>query len=387
MAAIVNRLLAVGAIALFVFASFAVSAQLRSDHPDTYTVQRGDTLWDIAGRFLDRPWLWPEIWQANPQIENPHLIYPGDVISLAYLRGQPTLQTQAGPRTEDYVDTVPLSDIEQFLRRLRVVDDIHRLPYIVSLEEERMRGSSGQLVYARGIGNARPGDMFAIVRPTQSYHISRRQGRERGNHLARSQDLDFRGDPDRRNWETFWSEVNYYGRDSVELGIELMDITTATVTRGEVGGIEVTSLLVTEEGREVRAGDRLVRVEPQPFDLQFMPRAPDFNFDYDRAQVLSVADGYRAAGPRDVVALSVGRNDGVENGMVFSLWNRGNHVPDHVANRNPMRARADTVRLPDDYAGHAMVFRTFDNVSYALVMDGVRQVKVGAIVKHPDTDR
>jgi hypothetical protein len=387
MATILHRLLAVGAIALFTFASFAVSAQLRSDHPDTYVVQRGDTLWDISARFLSKPWLWPEIWQANPQIANPHLIYPGDVISLAYLRGQPRLETQAGPRTGDYIDTVPLSDIEPFLRRLRVVDSIEGLPYIVALEEERLRSASGQLAYARGIERAEPGDMFAIVRPSQRYHISRRQGRQQGNYSARAQDLDFRGDIRQRDWEAHWSDVNYYHRDRVELGIELMDITTATVTRGAVGGIEVTSLLITDEGREVRPGDRLVRVEPQPFDLQFLPHAPSEQADYGRAQVLSVADAYRFGGPRSVVALSVGAADGVDNGTVFSLWNGGRAAPDHVANRNPIAARNDSVRLPDDYAGHAMVFRTFDRVSYALVMDGIRPVKVGAIAKHPDATR
>jgi len=387
MATIFHRLLAIGAIALFTFASFAVSAQLRGDHPDTYVVQRGDTLWDIAGRFLAQPWLWPEIWQANPQIANPHLIYPGDVISLAYLRGEPRLETRAGPRTEDYIDTVPLSDIEPFLRRLRVVDSIEGLPYVVALEEERMRASSGQLAYARGIEDAEPGAMYAIVRPTQMYSISRRQGRERGNYSARAIDLDFRGLEARRDWEAYWSDVNYYGRDRVDLGIELMDITTATVTRGAVGGIEVTSLLVTDEGREVRAGDRLVRVEPQPFDLQFLPHPPAEVADYGRAVVLSVADGYRAGGPRSVVALSVGAADGIDNGTVFSLWNGGRHAPDNVSSRNPLRASANAVRLPDDYAGHAMVFRTFENVSYALVMDGVRPVKVGALAKHPDATR
>ena len=369
MATILHRLLAIGAIALFTFASFAVSAQLRSDHPDTYVVQRGDTLWDIAGRFLSQPWLWPEIWQANPQIENPHLIYPGDVISLAYLRGEPRLETRAGPRTEDYVDTIPLSDIEPFLRRLRVVDSIEGMPYVVALEEERMRAASGQLAYARGIEDAEPGEMYAIVRPTQMYSISNRQGRERGNYSARATDLDFRGLEARRDWEAHWSDVNYYGRNRVDLGIE------------------VTSLLVTDEGREVRAGDRLVKVEPDPFDLQFMPHAPSEVADYGRAQVLSVADGYRAGGPRSVVALSVGSADGVDNGTVFSLWNGGRNAPDTVSSRNALRANANSVRLPDDFAGHAMVFRTFDNVSYALVMEGVRPVKVGALAKHPDATR
>src|SRR5687768_18178994 len=86
-----KRLLAVSAAMLLTFAGAVIAQELRAGHPTTYVVQKGDTLWDIAGRFLGKPWLWPEIWQANPQVENPHLIYPGDVLSLVYLDGQPTL--------------------------------------------------------------------------------------------------------------------------------------------------------------------------------------------------------------------------------------------------------------------------------------------------------
>ena len=94
------------AVALLTVASFAAAVELRGDHPDTYVVKRGDTLWDIAGRFLQRPWLWPEIWQANPQVKNPHLIYPGDVLSLAYLD---RVAMQPGQRSEGPVNAVPLA--------------------------------------------------------------------------------------------------------------------------------------------------------------------------------------------------------------------------------------------------------------------------------------
>ena len=93
-----NRLLAVAAAMLFTLAGGVIAAELRADHPTSYVVQKGDTLWDIAGRFLGKPWLWPEIWQANPQVENPHLIFPGDVLSLSYLDGEPRVTPVAGPR-------------------------------------------------------------------------------------------------------------------------------------------------------------------------------------------------------------------------------------------------------------------------------------------------
>ena len=125
-------------VALLTVATYAAAAEMRGDHPDTYVVQRGDTLWDIAGRFLKRPWLWPEVWQANPQIKNPHLIYPGDVISLAYLD---RLAVQPGPREVAPINAVPLADVEPFLKNLQVVDQFDHLPYVVGLEEDRLRSS------------------------------------------------------------------------------------------------------------------------------------------------------------------------------------------------------------------------------------------------------
>src|SRR3989339_1270150 len=105
MAAMLKPIRTVLTAALFTIATFTVAAQMRGEHPDTYVVKRGDTLWDIAGRFLERPWLWPEIWQANPQIANPHLIYPGDVISLAYLN---RVAVEPGPREVAPINAIPL---------------------------------------------------------------------------------------------------------------------------------------------------------------------------------------------------------------------------------------------------------------------------------------
>src|SRR5678816_4484726 len=133
-------------VALLTVATYAAAAEMRGDHPDTYVVQRGDTLWDIAGRFLKRPWLWPEIWQANPQVRNPHLIYPGDVLSLAYLD---RMAVQPGPRTGEPINAIPLADVEPFLKNLRVVDRFDQMPYVVGLEGDRLRGSEGQVAYVK----------------------------------------------------------------------------------------------------------------------------------------------------------------------------------------------------------------------------------------------
>ena len=158
-----HRLKVIGAAALLTVGTFAIAQEFRGDHPDTYTVKKGDTLWDIAGRFLKKPWLWPEVWQANPQIANPHLIYPGDVISLAYLD---RVGVKPGPRTEAPINAIPLSAIEAYLRDVRVVDSFRELPYVVAIENDFSRGVTGHQVYVRNLEGAQVGQRYLVVRPT-----------------------------------------------------------------------------------------------------------------------------------------------------------------------------------------------------------------------------
>lgn len=369
--------------ALLTIASYGIAAEMREGHPDTYVVKKGDTLWDIAGRFLKRPWLWPEIWQANPQIKNPHLIYPGDVISLAYLNR--VAQVTPGPRQEAPIDAIPLAQVEPFLKNMRVVDDIESLPYVVALEEDRLRGTQGQLAYVKGLEGAQPGQRFAIVRPTVRYT---RIDRDDCCDLFLKDDLDYRGR--RLLFEgALWTNAFVAENGRELLGYELAQLTTGTVSRVPGDGVDTTTLVMdASAGREVRVGDRIVPVEAQPYDLQFFPHPPKQSLEYGRARVLAIADMLTSGGPRDVVALSVGSRDGVDNGTVFSTWRVGSTEPDRVKigieRDGTLVGRGDKVRLPDEYAGHVMVFRTFENVSYALVMSGVRPTRVGYELKHPD---
>ena len=370
-------------VAALTVGSVAVAQEFRADHPDTYVVKRGDTLWDIAGKFLRKPWLWPEIWQANPQIRNPHLIYPGDVISLAYLD---RVGLTPGPRNEAPINAIPLSDVEKYLKDLRVVDQFDQLPYVVGLEEDQLRVAQGQVAYIRGVADAQPGQRFLVVRPTVRYtHLSRaglccdRFGKD---------DLDYRGRLDIDQSEKFWSDAVFPDKGNEALGYELMRVGAGTVTRGEGHGIDVATLLLDSEGREIRVGDRILPVDPQPYDLQFFPHPPKQTADYGRLQVLAVSDMLTSGGSHDVIAISGGAREGIDNGTVFSLWRNGSNVVDrveHSPERQPSTVDwRDKVRLPDEFAGHAIVFRTFDKVSYALVMDGTRPVRVGYQAKHPD---
>ncbi|PZT10012.1 peptidoglycan-binding protein LysM [Stenotrophomonas maltophilia] len=371
------RFRTVVAAAMLTVAAYATAVEVNGGHPDTYVVRKGDTLWDIAARFLQKPWLWPEIWQANPQIANPHLIYPGDVLSLAYL--DRVTVSQPGPRQEAPIDAIPLAQVEPFLKQLSVVDSIKQLPYVVGLEDSRLRVSGGDTVYVR-LADAQVGQRWAVVRPTVRYAQPKP-----------TEDLTANGDvtPGSGN---LWKAYNAPNARRGVLGYELAQVATGTITQIAGGKVEASTLVLDKNdgGREVRAGDRLVPVEAKPYDLQFIPHVPAAGVEGVDVRVLAVTDMFNAGGPRDVIAISAGRAQGVDNGTVFSLWRPGRHVAHRMKYPNSSRmddslsTGAGRVSLPDEYAAHAMVFRTFDNVSYALVMQGVKPVQVGYNALHPD---
>ncbi len=370
------------AAALLTVATYAAAVELRGDYPQTYVVKRGDTLWDISARFLKKPWLWPEIWQANPQIKNPHLIYPGDVLSLAHTE---RVAVQAGERMEAPVNAVPLAEIEPFLKDSRVVSNIDQLPYVVGLEDNRLRGTRGHVAYIRGLAGVEPGQRYLVVRPEKRYRMVERAGL--CCDLFQSEDLDARGKrgPDDG---TLWSNAVFPGKNTELLGYELVTQASGTVTRGEVAGIQASTLLLDDSGRDVRVGDRLIPVEAQSYDLQFFPHPPKQQAKYGRLTVMAVADGLRFGGTHDVIAISGGAREGIDNGTVFSIWRRGDSVSDKVQagldRDEDVTLFENKVRLPDEFAGHAMVFRTFDNISYALVMSSVKPAAIGYELKHPD---
>lgn len=358
---------------------YAAGAQLRGGHPDSYTVKRGDTLWDISAKFLAKPWLWPEIWQANPQVHNPHLIYPGDVLNLSFINGnggapQLTLQPKVH-RESDAVTAVPLGDLRPFLKDLRVMDsnEISSAPYVVGLEEARLRGAVGQNLYVRGLQGA-PGQHWAIARPTHMFRAF----------SSGSPDGDLVADPLDSNAAMVnapWSENSRnngrWGRGK-DAGVEVTVIGTAETLR--MG--DPSTLLLLDSTREIRTGDRIVPIEDTPYDPYFFPHPP--KSVPDTARVIGLVDALDAEGSRQVVLLSVGKRDGVDNGTTFTLDEPGETVHDDVASNSWRRGVGKKVTLPDEYVGHVMVFRTFDQVSYGLIMDGLRPVHVDAKLRMPE---
>lgn len=400
LAAMLKQMLAVVAGALFAASGFSAEPELRDDHPQTYTVVRGDTLWDISGRFLRSPWLWPEIWQANSQIENPHLIYPGDAISLLYLDGQPRLirggrpdvvklsprVRSSGPR--EAITAIPLNHIKPFLEKTRVLteSDTRNLPYVVSAEESRLRAVPGQVVYVRGL-DARPGEEVDIVRPTVIYRDVPKRFRW-GNTEREYEQVPYVG-VRQKTFATLWEDGtrDLFRKDQVDtLGHEVMFVARARVLRS--GDPSTLALLFSDI--EVSDGDLVVPVDASPYDATYMPHAPEHV--PDNMRVLAVSDTAVYTGPMRVVALSRGAREGVANGQVYSVFQPGERLHDDVKyadedlrTHNHFRKKKAMVTMPEEFLGHVMVFRTFEKVSYALVMDGIRPIKVHDLIREPQS--
>jgi hypothetical protein len=324
---------------------------LNPRHPETYVVQRGDTLWDIASMFLRDPWVWPEIWQINPQVENPHLIFPGDILSRAYLGdGRPVINLERGPQVaqggggferlsprvrsqplEDAITTIPYESIAAFLSRPRVIDrdEIDDLPYIVA-HREGLIGSSGRDVYVRGV-EAPVGSVYNIV--------------ERGEELV---------DPDTND---------VLGYQGIYVGQGRLDRT------GDPG-----TLRMIETEREVVVGNLLMS-EEDAVPLNFLPRPPGTEVE---GRIMSALSGNSLIGQYDVVVINRGSEAGLEPGHVLRAYKTGETIRD-----TQRGAIGQKVRLPDEPAGTMMVFRTSERLSYALVMELTTPLAVLDAVRNP----
>ncbi|SEO88447.1 LysM peptidoglycan-binding domain-containing protein [Aquisalimonas asiatica] len=314
----------------------------RDDHPERYTVESGDTLWDISERFLEDAWLWPEIWHVNPDIENPHLIYPGDVIVLVYIDGEPRLTVERGERTvrlspetreeqlEPAISTIPMEAIRPFLSRSRVLDEdvLDSAAYIIAGEDERVMASRGDSIYVRRLPDEDQ-DAFTIVR---------------------------KGDPyvDPETDDVLGFEATYVGDARI-------------LDHGDPGTARVAS-----SNREILPGDRLVETPTDPIRTEFQPRAPEQDV---AGYIIDVMDGVTQIGQFDVVVLNRGEEHGLEEGHVLSVFQAGREIRDDVA--------GETVTLPEERAGELIVFRVFDRLSFGLVMRAERAMNTMDIVRTP----
>jgi len=340
-----KKLFGIVIAALLAGSLFAADVVLNPDHPDSYVVVKGDTLWDISAMFLRDPWLWPEVWYVNPQIANPHLIYPGDILTLVYVDGKPQLRMNRGYPTvnmspqirEESLDkaipTIPIGSIKQFLTRTIVVgeNELDNAPYVVQSAGEHVVTGAGDRVYVRGIeGDSEP--LFDIFEPGDAYI-----------------------DPD--TGEILGYEALYVGNGPVQ----------------QFG--DPATLLLTETTREVRVGDRLLPMRRTGAVSHFQPHAAPPGTE---GRIISVIDGVTEIGQYNVVAINRGTREGMEVGHVLEIYQAGKVIRDEISGK-----RNDRVKLPDEEAGLLMVFSTFEKVSLGLVMEATRAIHINDIVRTP----
>lgn len=339
-----------------------VRIALRDDVPDRYVVKKGDTLWDISALFLRDPWLWPEIWYFNPQIDNPHLIYPGDVLTLVYVDGKPQLRvTREGAtaveppslstappagiktvklsprvRSEDLkqaIPTIPIDVIGPFLIKPRIVskEELDAAPYIVSSLDEHLITASGNTVYARNLrdeGEVR----YNIFRPGRVFK-----------------------DP----------------KTGEVLGYETTLVSEAKLLRPG----DPATLVLTRSLRETLNGDRILSADSGKISHSFIPQAPSTEVE---GQIIALVDAISHTAQRQIVVVDLGQRQGMMPGTVLAVEQAGAEVRDPYSH-----AGSRTVALPNTQAGLLMVFRVFDNVSYGLIMNSSRTIHTHDIVRNP----
>jgi hypothetical protein len=344
------------------------SVQVKDSAPAKYTVVAGDTLWGIAGRYLNDPWRWPEIWEANQQNYNPHAIFPGDVLLLCRIEGKAVVAVDQGggcseissriaaggglptqtempdgtvklhPQVRELplglaIPAIPLKEIQRFITGTRVVslDELNRAPYVISSNDGRIVNGAGDLVYVRNRNNLLAQNaIYSVYRAGERYL-----------------------DPDT-------NEV---------LGYEAQDVGSGTLA---ALNSEVGSLRMNRTVQEVRNGDKLLPAEAERISSIFYPSNPT---GVKPGRVIRIFGSISSAAQYTVIALNRGEADGVKVGNIFAIYHRGGIVVDTV--------KQDAVRLPAERAGLSMVFRTFPRVSYALVMRAVNVIKEGDEARPP----
>jgi hypothetical protein len=321
------------------------AVRLNPAHPERYVVKKGDTLWDISEMFLKDPWYWPEIWYVNPQIANPHLIYPGDVITLVYIDGKPRLILERGnverlsPRIraemlDEAIVTIPYDLIKAFLSKPAVLDEdtVKNSPYIFTSRRGHLVHGAGSEVYVRGAEFV-DDDAYNVMRVGQKLK-----------------------DPDTGKF----------------LGYEGIFVGEGTIHREG----DPATMLLNETAREALNGDILLKPD-EDFPLYFTPRSPEQQVE---GKIIAVTDGVSVIGAYHIATLNRGSSAGLEPGHVLAIYQAGR------VERDPFSGGSfggEKVQLPEEYEGLLMVFRTFDEISYALIVRTESEVHLFDVVRNP----
>lgn len=321
--------------------------RVKASHPKQYTVKKGDTLWDISSLFLKDPWYWPEIWQKNTQIQNPHLIFPGDILTLVYVNGQPQIfvndaqhksivQSSNGlpvkklspnirsSALQASIPNIPGDAIRQFLTKPRVVtkEQLEDAPRIIGSEGTHLILGTGSRVYVRGeLDKERV--RFTVFKP--------------GDKLI-----------DASTNELLGYEAKYAGEVHI---VEYGDPASGDLTYTE---------------REVLIGDRLLPEDKSKLENMYFPHVPDKEVN---AQVISLYDALFGVGQHQILVLNKGEQDGMEVGHLLASFTKGKVIRDHHDKHS-----SKPVKLPNERSGLVMIFKTFDRVSYALTLESKRVI-------------
>lgn len=335
---------------------------VKAGAPHVYVVKKGDTLWDISGKFLSKPWRWPEIWASNKHVKNPHWIYPGDRLLLCSLNGKPLIGKDEGDGCDgiirrytgggttlrpqvriealnNSVPVIPLAHIQQWLERSSVLpaDAIANTPYILGTADNRVLAGKGQSVYVRGQG-LENGQRYGVYREGEPYIVVDEQGKKQN------------------------------------LGVELLQVASGVAVRNEN---DITTVELTDSyNSEVRRGDRVMLEQEAMLPTLFYPI--DAKQVRDGGKVIRVLGSIGTAAKNGVVTVDRGTADGVEIGQVFSTYQEGEIVQDPKTK--------EKVKLPGQYVGSLMIFKSFDRISYAYVLDSELPIKVGSNIQPPRLD-
>ncbi len=331
--------------------------ELTENHPRKYIVKKGDTLWDIASIFLRDPWYWPEIWQRNPQVENPHLIYPGDILTLTYINGIPQIQHARGGsaiRTEgtdmngrkvvrlspkihrqtlnEAIPSIPADAVRQFLTRPRVVTEAEwqQAPYIVGSDDAHLVLGANNKVYIRG----------RLNKERNRYSVFRE-----GSVLI---------DPETDKSLGF--EIIYAGEISIK----------------KYGNPSSGVLLKTS--REVLIGDRLLPTDKGAIAQQYFPRLPDDPID---GTIISLFDAISSIAKYQIAVINRGKNHKLEIGHLLATYQAGEIAKDRFLDKTSEERGAEEkldIMLPDERSGLMMIFKVFDKVSYGVILKSTRRI-------------
>ena len=334
---------------------------LKASAPQVYIVKKGDTLWDISKRFLKNPVRWPEIWASNKHVKNPHWIFPGDRLLMCTHNGKPLIGKDEGDGCEgiirrytghtkmqpqvrieslnNAIPVIPLDHIVKWLERSMVIspDALQNTPYIVGASDDRVLAAKGQTVYARGNGMT-VGQRYAVYREGEPYMLTDATGKK------------------------------------FNAGTKLTQVASGIAIRGEN---DITTLELTDTyNEEVRRSDHVLPEYDPMLPTLFYPTSAE-NITAG-GSIVRVLGSIGMAAASSVVAIDRGSLQGVQTGYVFNVNQKGQLVTDQKTK--------EKIHLPDQRIANIMVFKTFDNLSYAYVLDSELPIKVGAAILPPLLD-